>query len=225
MIEIVNASDIKTEQATILLYAPPGMGKTSTIKYLPGKTLVLDVDRTSRVLKGLENIDICYVDNTETWDFWGKLIVDLEKNYKGVYDNIVVDNISELERCFLSDLGSKGKNKGVPSQGDYQYMQFRIVNSLRYMKNLGSNLLWTAWESTDLYSDSNGQQYNRSYPQINQKIMNNVLGLCDVVGRLMVNAEGERGYVLSASNSTYAKNQLDDRKGCLQSELINVPTT
>jgi len=225
MIEIVNASDIKTEQATILLYAPPGMGKTSTIKYLPGKTLVLDVDRTSRVLKGMPNIDICYVDNTETWDFWGKLIVDLEKNYKGVYDNIVVDNISELERCFLSDLGSKGKNKGVPSQGDYQYMQFRIVNSLRYMKNLGSNLIWTAWESTDLYTDSNGQQYNRSYPQINQKIMNNVLGLCDVVGRLMVNAEGERGYVLSASNSTYAKNQLDDRKGCLQSELINVPTT
>lgn len=219
-LQITNAKDIQDIKATYLIYGPPGMGKTSTIKYLSGKTLVLDVDRTSRVLKGQDNIDIAYVDNTDTWDYWGKLILDLEKNYKGVYDNIVVDNISELERCLLSDLGSKGKNKGVPSQGDYQYMQFRIVNSLRYMKNLGANLIWTAWETDDLYTDSSGQQYNRSYPQINRKIMNNVLGLCDVVGRLLINSEGERGFVLSASNSTYAKNQIDDRKGCLQSELI-----
>ncbi|TYS14324.1 AAA family ATPase [Rossellomorea vietnamensis] len=219
--QVTNAKEIKTEVATYLIYAPPGMGKTSTVKYFPGKTLVLDVDRTTRVLKGQENIDIAYVDNTNTWEVWEKIIMDLNKNYKGKYDNIVVDNISELERCLLSDLGSKGKNKGVPSQGDYQYMQFRVVNSLRFMKGLGANLIWTAWETDDLYTDSSGQQYNRSYPQINKKIMNNVLGLCDVVGRLMVKSEGERGFVLSASNSTYAKNQIDDRRGCLQSELLN----
>jgi phage nucleotide-binding protein len=220
LLDIVHASEIKADKGTYLIYSPPGMGKTTAIKYLPGKTLVLDVDRTSRVLKGEKNIDIAYVDNTGTWDFWGKLIIDLEEKFKGVYDNIVVDNISELERCLLSDLGSKGKNKGVPAQGDYQYMQFRVVNSLRYMKNLGVNLIWTAWEDSDLYTDSNGQQFNRSYPQINRKILNNVLGLCDVVGRLMINSEGERGFSLSATNSTYAKNQIDDRKGCLQADLI-----
>lgn len=225
MLQLVNANDIQTNKATYLIYGPPGMGKTSTVKFIPGKTLVLDVDRTSRVLKGCENIDIVYVDNNNTWDFWTNLILDLDKNYKGVYDNIIVDNISELERCLLSDLGSKGKNKGVPSQGDYQYMQFRIVNSLRYMKSLGANLIWTAWELTDLYTDSTGQQWNRSYPQINHKILNNVLGLCDVVGKLAVNADGERGYVLSATNSIYAKNQIDERKGCLQSELIKVVQT
>ncbi|MEK4305883.1 AAA family ATPase [Oceanobacillus sp. FSL K6-0251] len=219
-LQITNAANIQTDKGTYLIYAPPGMGKTTAIKYLPGKTLVLDVDRTTRVLKGEKNIDIAYVDNTDTWKFWGELIVDLEENYKGKYDNIVVDNISELERSLLSDLGNKGKNKGVPSQGDYQYMQFRIVNSLRYMKNLGSNLVWTAWESSDLFTDSSGQQWNRSFPQINHKILNNVLGLCDVVAKLAINSDGERGFVLSSSNSTYAKNQIDDRKGCLQSELI-----
>ena len=221
-LQITNAADIKTSKGTYLIYGPPGMGKTSSLKYLPGKTLVLDVDRTTKVLKGCKNIDIVYVDNINTWSFWEKLVIDLYENYRGKYDNIAIDNVSELERCILSDLGRQGKNKGVPAQGDYQYMQFKLVNSLRYMKNLDMNIIWTAWEITDLYQDANGQQFNRSFPQINHKIINNVLGLCDVVGRLVINSEGERGFILTASNSTYAKNQLDDRKGCLQSELILV---
>lgn len=220
VLQITKAADIKTAKGTYLIYAPPGMGKTSSLKYLPGKTLVLDIDRTTKVLKGCENIDIAEVDNINTWGHWEKLVVDLYENYRGKYDNIAVDNVSELERCILSDLGRQGKNKGVPAQGDYQYMQFKLVNSLRYMKNLDCNIIWTAWETTDLYQDANGQQFNRSFPQINGKILNNVLGLCDVVGRLLINSEGERGFMLSATNSTYAKNQLDDRKGCLQSELI-----
>lgn len=218
--KIKNATEIIRDKGTYLVYGPPGMGKTTALKYLPGETLVLDVDRTSKVLQGCSHIDIVEVDNMHTWKDWEVLVQELYNSYRGVYDNICVDNISELERCILSDLGAQGKNMGVPAQGDYQKMQFRMVNSLRYMKNLNCNIVWTAWEMTDLYTDANGQQFNRSFPQINAKVMNNVCGLCDVVARLVVNKEGERGFILTASNSTYAKNQLDDRKGCLQSELI-----
>lgn len=218
--EIIKSSDIQTNKGTYLIYAPPGRGKTTTIKYLPGKTLVLDVDRTTRVLKDHPNIDISYIDNEDTWNHWGKTLKELTSKYVGVYDNIVVDNVSELERCILASLGAAGKNNGVPSQGDYQYMQFKLVNSLRYMKNLKSNLIWTAWEEIDLFQDSNGAQYNTALPQINKRIRNNVLGLCDVVGRLVEKEDGERGFILSSTNSTYAKNQIDDRTGCKQSELI-----
>lgn len=223
--KIVKAADIKTDKGTYLIYGAPGKGKTTSVKFFPGKTLVLDIDRTSRVLKGEKNIEIVYIDNENTWEDWGKTITDLSKNYVGKYDNIVVDNVSELERCILSSLGSAGKNNGVPSQADYQYMQFKLVNSLRYMKNLGSNLIWTAWEEIDLWTDADGSSYNTALPQINRKIRNNVLGLCDVVGRLMIKEDGERGFGLSSTDSTYAKNQLDDRKGCMQSELIVNDTT
>ena len=217
---LTNAKDISRGHMTALLYGQPGMGKTSTIKYLPGKTLVFDVDRTTRVLAGCENIDICYVDNRETWTNWRELLTEVVEKYNGKYDNIVVDNISELERCILSDLGRKGKNNGVPAQADYQYMQFQLVNSLRYMKNLGGNLIWTAWETTDLFTTPEGQTFNRAYPRINSKILNNVCGLCDIVGRIVINGEGKRGYTFTATNGVYAKNQYDDRKGCLQEELI-----
>lgn len=217
---LTNAKDISRGHVTALLYGQPGMGKTTTIKYLPGKTLVLDVDRTTHVLRGCENIDICYVDNIKTWEDWEKILIELVNDYKGKYTNYAVDNISELERCLLSDLGSRGKNNGIPSQADYQFMQQRIVKSLRYMKNLEGNLIWTAWETTDLFTTPEGQTFNRAYPQINGKILNNVCGLCDVVGRIIINAEGKRGYTFSATNGVYAKNQYDDRKGCLQEELI-----
>lgn len=217
---LTNAKDISRGNMTALLYGQPGMGKTTTIKYLPGKTLVLDVDRTTHVLRGCENIDICYVDNIKTWEDWEKILIELVNDYKGKYTNYAVDNISELERCLLSDLGSRGKNNGIPSQADYQFMQQRIVKSLRYMKNLEGNLIWTAWETTDLFTTPEGQTFNRAYPQINGKILNNVCGLCDVVGRIIINAEGKRGYTFSATNGVYAKNQYDERKGCLQEELI-----
>lgn len=220
MLNIKKATDIKDTKGTYLIYSSPGMGKTTSFKFLPGKTLVLDIDRTSKVLRGLENIDILEVSNISTWKDWQDVILELEKSYKGKYDNICVDNISELERCLLSDLGSQGKNMGVPSQGNYQQMQFRLVNSLRYMKNLGSNIILTAWEMSDLYTTAEGQQFNRSYPQLNGKILNNISGLCDVVGKLAINKDGERGFILSPTNSYFAKNQLDDRKHCLQSELI-----
>lgn len=220
--EIHSAEKLEIQNETYLLYAPPGMGKTSTIKYLPGKTLVIDVDRTTHVLKGHPNIDIIYADNKATWDWWKEFCKYAETNLKEKYDNIVIDNVSELERCLLSSLGAKGKNNGVPSQGDYQYMQFMIVNSFRWFKSLAKRTVFLAWETTDLFTTSEGQQFNRAYPQINHKILNNVLGLCHVVGRLMINSEGERGFVLKATNSIYAKNQLSNVAGCKQSEIFQV---
>jgi phage nucleotide-binding protein len=223
MVRITNANDILTNDATFLIYSPPGIGKTSTIKFLPGKTLVLDVDRTSRVLKGYENIDIAYVDNQNTWKEWGNLVKELSELDLSKYDNVVLDNISELERCMLANLGREGKNNRVPGIQNYQQVQFFLIDSIRFLKTLGKNIIITAWETTDLWTTEDGQQFNRAYPQISAKILTNFMGLCDVVGRLVYNAKTEnRGFYLQPNNSVFAKNQLDNRKFCLQEELMNI---
>ena len=49
------------------------------------------------------------------------------------------------------------------------------------------------------------------------------MGNCDLVGRMIQKPQsGERGVILQGSIDTYAKNRLDDRKGCKADELFEV---
>ena len=220
---------------TALLYCAPGVGKSTALGLIgeksKGKTLVLDIDRTfvptmakDEVVHDFSKFEVLQVDNINTWTDWTKKLTDL-KSAKELgklteYENICVDNISELERCILSDLGRQGKNKGVPAQADYQYMQFKLMDSLRFMKSLGLNVIWTAWETTEDYVTLDGTCYTRSYPKISKKIVDNVCGLCEIVGKIIVNKDGERGVVMEATQNIYAKNQIDTRKICNVKEFI-----
>ena len=227
---------IKEKQPfTALLYCAPGVGKSTALGLIgeksKGKTLVLDVDRTfvptmakDEVVHDFSKFEVLQVDNINTWTDWTKKLTDLndakEAGKLTEYENICVDNISELERCILSDLGRQGKNKGVPAQADYQYMQFKLMDSLRFMKSLGLNVIWTAWETTEDYVTLDGTCYTRSYPKISKKIVDNVCGLCEIVGKIIVNKDGDRGVVMEATQNIYAKNQIDTRKICNVKEFI-----
>jgi phage nucleotide-binding protein len=218
---------------TAMLYCSTGVGKSTTIGLIAeaseGNTLVLDIDRTvqttlakGEVVKDTSKIKVLEVDTIETFDSWTNILKEIGSGDFLKENNITtvaVDNVSELERCILSDLGSKGKNKGVPAMADYQYMQFKLVNSLRYMKSWGVNVVWTAWETVEPFTHPDGTQYSRIVPKISAKIVDNICGLCDVVGKIMVNKEGKHGILLEATQNIYAKNQLDSRKHCVPEDF------
>ena len=213
---------------TALLYCPPGVGKSTAIGLIAesgkGNTLVLDVDRTidktlakHEIVKDTSKVYTVKIDNIRTFEDWSNTIMELvamKEQGKLEFETIAVDNISELERCILSDLGRQGKNKGVPAQADYQYMQFKLVNSLRYMKSLGVNIVWTAWEDVRQIVSPDGTSYSQIIPKMSLKIVDNICGLCDVVGKIFVNKDNEHGILLEATQNIYAKNQIDSRKAC-----------
>ena len=75
--EISNATEIKTDSSTYLIYGNPGMRKTSTANYLEGKTLYVPIDKTQAPLAGNPNIDVVQFDTYEAWTNWNRLMKDL----------------------------------------------------------------------------------------------------------------------------------------------------
>lgn len=236
MISLAEVVNKQVPPITALLYCAPGIGKSTALGIIAekskGRTLVLDVDRTfintmakNEIVHDFSKVDVIQIDNINTFEDWTNTILKLDEMHKKGelnYENVCVDNISELERCILSDLGSKGKNKGVPAQADYQYMQFKLVNSLRFMKNWGVNIFWTAWETVEDFQNPDGTRYSRLFPKISLKIVDNICGLCDVVAKIHANKDGQRGFILEATQNTYAKNQIDCRKLCKVEDFMNI---
>lgn len=221
--DIVNASEITKDNTTYLLYAAPGVGKTSALKYLTGNVLLIDIDHTSHVLRGENHVDVFKFDTHNAWVKWQELVKDLSEMDLSKYDTIAFDNLSELTHSMLGSLGRDGKNNRVPEMRHYQQIDFFIIDSVRFLKGLGKRIVFFAWESTDEWQTQDGQIFNRAYPMMRDKIRPNLMGLSDVVARLTYNPEtGNRGFHLQPSNSIFSKNQLDNRKHCLQSEIFNV---
>ncbi len=119
-LDITNASAVKKDDSTYLLYAAPGIGKTSTLKYLEGNVLLVDIDHTSHVLKGESHIDIFKFDSHNAWKKWSELMMELSEMDLSKYDTIAFDNISELTHSMLGSMGREGKNNRVPTMMNYQ---------------------------------------------------------------------------------------------------------
>lgn len=221
--KITSAAEITDNRATYLLYAQPGAGKTHTINFLEGKTLYVAIDKTQFPLRGNENIDIVEFDTHNAWEEWNTLVKWLAGNDLSKYDNLVFDNVSELFRSMLGNLGRNGKNNRVPEMRHYQQIDFFIIDSLRFINSLNKRVVYLAWEMTDEFTTEAGQVFNRAFPDIRKTILSNFMGLCQVVGKLAINQRTKkRGFILQPSNSVFSKNQLDQREFCLQEDIFKV---
>ena len=222
---ITSASDMKRdENFCIMLYAEPGGGKTSTVQYLKGKTLLLDIDHTSRVLAGKDNIDVAKIDSDNPEQSIKEFYVYAKTNI-GKYDNIVIDNLSHYQKLWFMEKAKHTKS-GQPELKDYGIFDNHLIGIVEAFKGLNVNTIFTAWESTRQITLESGQLYNQFLPDIREKVVNHIMGIIPVVGRLIRNPQTKvRGFILSKSDGTFAKNQLDNREFCLQNEIFTIGDT
>lgn len=221
--QIKPATEMKNNTDTFLIYGSPGRGKTHTINFLPGKTLYISVDKSERPLSKNENVDILDFNVHESWTEWSELMKWLNEQDISMYNNIVVDNISELFRSMLANLGRNGRNNRTPEMSHYQQVDFFTIDSFRFLQSLKKRLVFLAWETTAEHYTEGGQQFTRTMPDIRHTIRDNVAGLCQVVARLVINEKsGNRGFILSPSNTVWAKNQLSSDEHCKQDELFEL---
>ncbi|KRM62078.1 phage nucleotide-binding protein [Paucilactobacillus vaccinostercus DSM 20634] len=211
--EITNAKNIKRNKSwRVIIYSKPGIGKTSSIKYLKGKTLVLDLDNSAKVLEGLD-IDVIEFDRSKPEEELVEFLKQAPELAKQ-YDNLVIDNISSLEKDWFVEKGRKSHNGISNELQDYsQWTNYfaRIMITTYSLKDI--NILTTAWETQNDVTTETGQTFSQYAPQIRKSVRDGLLGMADVVGRVVVNPKTNgRGVILQGDDSIFAKNRLDNRK-------------
>ncbi|MCH4010566.1 MAG: AAA family ATPase [Furfurilactobacillus sp.] len=224
MITQSTSNILKDSNWKMILYAKAGQGKTTSIQYLPGKTLLLDLDNSSKVLSGIPNIELYKFDNgtkegrpfdrEHPIEDMNTFLSDPDlKEISKKFNNVVIDNVSSLEKDWFVEMGRKSHN-GISNEiQDYsQWTNYfaRIVTTLYMIPNV--NILITAWEQKIDNELESGQTFSQYAPDVRLKSLNGFLGLADVVARLIVNPKtGNRGAMLEGNNTVYAKNRLDER--------------
>ena len=220
--KITKATEItKTHNWRILIYGKPGNGKTYLINYLKGKTLILDMDHSSKTIAGNENIDIIQFDRTHPSDFMTEFLTELPELIKE-YDNLVIDNITSWQSDWFIEQGRKSKNGITNELQQYNMWTNYYLRVLTTIYSQPINIFVTAWESTQDLTLESGQMITQYVPDIRKQVLSQTLSLTDVVGRIQVNPKtGGHGILLEGSDGLYAKNRLDNRTVCKAEELFN----
>ena len=220
-LQIRKATEIsRIHEWRVLLYGKPGLGKTSAIKGLTGKVLVLDLDGSSRVLAGLENVDVISFDRENPIQSMKEFLENSKEIING-YQTLVIDNITAFEKDWFVARGLKSKNgirNEIQDYGDYTNYFLRLITMIY---SLPINIYVTAWEDKRDVDLEDGTRLTEYIPQVRNQVLNQLLGLTDVVGRIQVNpATHGRGAILEGSDGVYAKNRLDDRIACKIEDLF-----
>ncbi len=216
--QILKATEITEGKMTALIYGTPGIGKTTLLGTLPGRTLILDVDKGTSVLRGNEKVDIVRL--SEDLQEIPEILKELHSNCE--YSNVCIDSLSEFERGMLAYYGRNGKNDAVPSQGDYLRVDYKLVDCCRQFRALPCNVFFTAWEMQKEITSVTGEKYSQARPLLREKNTDNICGLCDLVGQLVMNPkDGERYVRLESSMALIAKDRIHKRKYCKFEELLS----
>lgn len=208
--EMIKATEMKKYQNwSCLIYAEAGIGKSTMVKSLTGRTLLFSIDGMYQVLNGIEHLDILTMDskqaNKELGDFYRYAVKNKDK-----YDNIVIDNLSTFQKFWLNEQASE-TTSGMPEIRHYGIIDRVLLDFIASFKKLNKNLLFFAHEKKVEITRESGGVYTQFQPDIRN--LDAIMGVIPIVGRLVIMREPEtqerkRIIVLQPTQATRAKDQL-----------------
>ena len=208
-----------------LIYCQSGGGKTcnSTLVKAPkrGKNLLICTDNSSIVLQNFErpNLEIINVSTVK------EFIDAYRDGYESQnYDNIILDNLSDLIDMWLLELDDSGKFRDFRQA--YQLVYQSLKRLSRESTTLDCNTIFTAWSDNIEVTLPSGEVKTRLQPKIPAKILDNVCGLMNVVAYISTanDKDGHKRwyYVTEGTPTLMAKDQIACRKNCMPEDIFTI---
>lgn len=201
---IKKADETLSHGLKVLLYGSSGVGKTTMIGTLPGKTLLLNAENGVLVLKdcpNAKNIDIIDV----------KTVPDIVSVYQSLlsgelsgYDNIVLDSLSEIGEAMFTQI-ELDPNVNKEYGGLYTTFRSRMVELIKAFRDLkGYNVVLIALADQ---VDLNG--IIKMMPSLpHKKTQASIMALFDECLYLETSSDGTRHVRTTETNMFMAKSRM-----------------
>ena len=213
--------------ANALIFTQSGGGKTvnSTLVAAPKrkKNLLICTDNSSIVLKNFDRANLTIQNVGTVKDF----VEAYQEGYQSKkYDNIILDNLSDLIDMWLLELDASGKFKDFRQA--YQLVYQSLKRLTRESTTLDCNTIFTAWSDNVEITLPTGEVATRTQPKIPAKILDNVCGLMNVVAYIntATDKDGNKRwyYVTEGKPTLIAKDQIACRKSCMPEDIFTIPS-
>lgn len=186
-----------------------------------GKNLLLSSDNSHIVLNNFErpNLDVQIVKSYLKKDDSIGFIEQFENAVKSnKYDTVICDNASTLIDTAILEMEESGRFKDMRNAYQQTYMTFKRL--VRLASQVNCNVVFTAWCDYEDTMSSTGEMLKRSQPKLPVKILDSFCGLCNIVGQVCKDKDGNYGFMLEGTPTRYAKDQMYCRKACKPEELF-----
>lgn len=204
-----------------LIYGASGSGKTtnSTRVKTTKRNLLICTDNSSVVLRNFErkNLDIVNVSTSQAF------IDEYRKGYESKkYENIILDNLSDLFDLWILELEASGKYKDMRQAYQLVYQNIRRLS--RESAGCGCNTIFTAWSDIVEIPQPDGTRVSRLQPKLPSKILDSVCGLMNIVGLVSSGPDKDGNmqwwYTTKGSAEIMAKDQVKCRDFVMPEDLF-----
>lgn len=185
-IEIRKTSELLNQGLCMMLYGPPGSGKTTIAATARGaktggRVIIGDAESGAKVLAGIPELDWF---NIDSWSKMLKFVANIK--VKCPWNTIVFDNMSEIADLYMHLI-----NRTLPGFKDYYQHTHGITNFIREMRtfasNTGVNIIFVAWDEPEK-EESSGIIVKKL--AFTPKLSARLPGFIDIIGYVSVEPDG-----------------------------------